>query len=113
VFANAVVNAFVSATQQTETVERCQLVRKLLIEAFATWRHEENRSRRIGTFNAVEHGLCGNEHSCSATKWRVIHAVVHIRGVFAQVVRAQINKVFFARAAKQAFRAEVVYQLRK
>ena len=105
------IDALVAAAQQAEAVECRQRVGKVLIKRAATWRQQQQRARRVGFFYRSKHGLGRQHHACAATERRVVHAVMHVFCVFAQIVAAQVHNLFVARAAQQTLGAKCVHQV--
>ena len=112
-FANPVVNAFVTATEQAESGTTGQFTRKGLIEATPARAQQKDRARRVGGLDRGNDRFGAHQHPGTPTEGGVVDRAVHVRGVLPQVMASQVDQTGAPRLAEQGLRTERVHQPRE
>jgi hypothetical protein len=85
------VDPFITATQQTEAITRSEGVRHVLVELLTTGAQQDEWTWWLRCFNGSKDWLRPHQHAGATTEGSVIHAAVHVSGIVANVVIAQID----------------------
>jgi hypothetical protein len=85
------VNPFITTAQQTEAPASRQGARHVLVKLLPPRAQQDEWTWWLRCFNGSKDWLGPHQHAGAATEGSVIHAAVHVSGIVANVVIAQID----------------------
>jgi hypothetical protein len=91
VVGDALVDSLIPAAQEAEATRFGQLSRHGLVETAASWREQQEGSRRIEQLHGTEDRLGSQHHAGSTAERGIVHGSVGVTGGGTQVVHADVD----------------------